>query len=171
MPNSITLKTEEKEDIPFIHTLVNNRDIMSYWFEEAYYSLSTLEDTFEKEKESKHVRSFIIHTGEEKVGLVQFMFINHVHRNAEFAIMIDPIHQGKGYAHPATEQAIEYAFNVLNLHKLYLWVDEANEKAIHIYKKHGFQVDAVIHEHFYVNGSYRNAVLMDIFQRDYNNRQ
>ncbi|HLR15503.1 MAG TPA: GNAT family N-acetyltransferase [Bacillota bacterium] len=163
----ITLRTLEKEDIPFIHKLFNDPAIMSYWFEEAYHSKGTLEESFDKNKESPHTRSFIIDHAGEDIGLVQLLFIDTISRNAEFAIMIDPQHQGKGYSHLATQQAIDYAFQTLNLHKLYLWADETNEKAIHIYKKHGFTVDAVLHEHFYVNGSYRNTVIMNIFQRDY----
>lgn len=166
--SQIRLRTFEKEDIPFLHKLFNDQSIMSYWFEEAYYTKSTLEESFDKNKENPHIRSFIIDHAGEDIGFVQLLFIHPISRNAEFAIMIDPKHQGKGYSHQATEQAIAYAFQTLNLHKLYLWADETNEKAIHIYKKHGFTVDAVLHEHFYVNGSYRNAVIMNYFQRDYN---
>ncbi len=164
---NITLRTFEREDIPFVHKLLNNREVMSYWFEEAYASKVSLEDTFQKNKDDTSIRSLIIDSEGVQIGLVQLLFIDPVSRNAEFAIMIDPKHQGKGYAHPSTEYAIEYAFNVLNLHKLYLWVDEENKKAIHIYKKHGFTIDSTLREHFFVNGSYHNVVIMSIFQRDY----
>jgi len=168
---NITLRTFEREDISFVHKLLNNREVMSYWFEEAYASKDSLEDRFLKNKDSTNIRSFIIDHEGEQVGLVQLLFIDSLSRNAEFAIMIDPEHQGKGYAHPSTEHAIEYAFNVLNLHKLYLFVDEENEKAIHIYKKHGFTVESTLREHFFVNGSYHNAVIMSIFQREYLTRK
>lgn len=163
----IRLRTFEEEDLPFMHNLFNDREVMSYWFEEAYYPKTSLKEMFQKYGDNPNTRSFIIAKDNEQIGLVQFMFIDTVSRNAEYAIMIDPSKQGKGYAHHATKQAIEYAFNVLNLHKLYLWADEENEKAINIYKKHGFKVDCIIHEHFFVNGYYHNAVVMDIFQRDY----
>lgn len=167
MQKEITIRPYEQEDIDFIHRLVNNRNIMSYWFEEAYQSRASLEESFQKGKDRSDVRSFIITDGDVNIGLVQLLFIDFIHRKAEFAIMIDPEQQGNGYAKGATEQAIDYAFRVLNLHKLYLLVDETNEKAIHIYKKCGFSVDAVLHEEFFVNGTYRNAVIMNMFQRDY----
>lgn len=167
MKKDITLRTYEQEDIDFIHQLVNNRDIMSYWFEEAHQSRARLEEQFQKAKDRDDIRSFIIAQGEEQIGLVQLMFIDYIHRNAEFAIMIDPNQQGNGYAAIATEQAKAYAFHVLNLHKLYLYVDETNEKAVHIYKKSGFTQEAVLKEEFFVNGTYRNAVVMCMFQRDY----
>src|SRR5699024_9593955 len=110
----ITLRTLEKEVISFIHKLFNDPAIMSYWFDESYHSKGTLEESFDTNKESPHTRSFIIDHAGEEIGLVQLLFIDTIGRNAEFAIMIDPRHQGKGYSHPATEQAIDYAFQTLN---------------------------------------------------------
>ncbi len=58
---------------------------------------------------------------------------------AEFQIIIDPAHQGKGLATRAAKLAMDYGFSVLNLYKLYLIVDQENERAIHIYTKLGFE--------------------------------
>lgn len=67
----------------------------------------------------------------------------------------------------ATRLAIDYAFMVLNLHKLYLVVDVKNEKAIHIYEKCGFHREGELVEEFFSNGVYHNALRMCAFQRDY----
>lgn len=163
----LRLRAYELEDIDFIHELVNNPEIMAYWFEEPYYPKAILEERFQKEKSNSNVRSFILTNGAEQLGLVQLIDINYVHRKAEFAIMIDPKQQGKGYASIATRLAMDYAFTVLNLHKLYLYVDEENEKAIHVYKKCGYQLMATLQEEFFVKGSYHNVIVMNIFQRDY----
>lgn len=167
MSEKLTLRTYELTDNEFIHQLVNDPNIMSYWFEEPYHSKSLIDERFEKEKEDPHVRSFILTNGEEALGLVQLFDIHYVHRKAEFAIIIDPNQQGKGYAPIATRLAMDYAFNVLNLHKLYLYVDEINEKAIHIYKKCGYQTVATLPEEFFVNGRYHNVVVMNMYKRDY----
>ncbi len=55
------------------------------------------------------------------------MEINHVHRRAEFQIIISQ-YQGKGLATRAAKLAMDYGFTVLNLYKLYLIVDKENEK-------------------------------------------
>ena len=167
MGEKIGLRVLEKEDLAFIHKLNNNKDIMSFWFEESYQSMAGLQEAFDKQVHSKHERNFILEKHGEKLGLVQLVYIDYIHRKAEFTIMIDPEHQGHGYASIATRLAIDYAFCVLNLHKLYLFVDEVNEKASHIYKKVGFQVEATLKDEFFVNGKYHNAVIMSMFQRDY----
>ena len=78
---------------------------------------------------------------------MELVEINHVHRRAEFQIIIDPTHQGKGLASRA-KLAMDYGFSVLNLYKLYLIVDQENEKAIHIYSKLGFEIEGVLRHEF-----------------------
>lgn len=86
----------------------------------------------------------------EKAGLVELVEINHVHRRAEFQIIISPEYQGKGLATRAAKLAMDYGFTVLNLYKLYLIVDKENEKAIHIYRKLGFTVEGELMHEFFI---------------------
>lgn len=159
----IRLSALEKEDLKFIHELNNNFAIMSYWFEEAYESYMELEELYFKHIHDQSERRFIIKDREDnKIGLVELTEINFVHRSCEFGIIISPDQEGKGYATEATELATKYAFNVLNLHKVYLLVDEANESALHIYHKCGFVEEGKLIDEFYINGQYRTAIRMYI---------
>ncbi len=167
MSEEIGLRVIEQEDLEFIHKLNNNPDIMSYWFEEPYKSMARLQDMYEKSMHNQQERRFILKKNNEKLGLVELVSIDPIHRKAEFTIMIEPTYQGHGYASTATKLAMDYAFSNLNLHKLYLFVDEINEKAIHIYKKAGFQIEATLKDEFFVNGAYHNAVIMSVFQDQY----
>jgi hypothetical protein len=67
----------------------------------------------------------------------------------------------------ATRLAIDYAFSVLNLRKIYLIVDKSNAAAIHVYGKCGFTREAELIEEFFGNGAYHNALRMCMFQRDF----
>ena len=99
--------------------------------------------------------------------MVELVEIDYVHRRAEFQIIIAPAHQGLGYAAKAVLLVMDYAFTVLNLYKLYLVVDTENKKAIHVYKKLGFEVEGELKHEFFSNGEYRNALRMCTFQTDY----
>ena len=71
------------------------------------------------------------------------------------------------HAAKAVLLVMDYAFTVLNLYKLYLVVDTENKKAIHVYKKLGFEVEGELKHEFFSNGEYRNALRMCTFQTDY----
>src|SRR5690625_3626147 len=90
----IELRVLEKDDLKFIHQLNNNAEIMSYWFDESYKSMTELEKTYEKSIDNKEVRQFIIQKDNERLGYVALFSIDPIHRKAEFGIMIDPKHQG-----------------------------------------------------------------------------
>jgi len=93
--------------------------------------------------------------------------INHIHRRAEFQIIISPEFQGRGYATQATRLAMGYAFTVLNLYKLFLVVDVENTRAVSVYKKLGFTEEGILRHEFFVDGVYRDAYRMAAFQPDY----
>ena len=167
----VKLRPLEREDLRFVHQLDNNASVMRYWFEEPYEAFVELSDLYDKHIHDQSERRFVIECDGEKAGLVELVEINHVHRRAEFQIIIAPEHQGKGYATAATRLAMDYAFTVLNLYKLYLIVDCANERAVKVYAKLGFTEEGRLREEFFVDGEYRDVLRMAIFQPEYLRRR
>jgi len=98
---------------------------------------------------------------------VELVEIDHVHRRAEFQIIIAPEQQGQGIASAATRLAMDYGFSVLNLYKIYLLVDRENHPALHIYQQLGFQVEGQLRHEFFINGQYRDVTRMCLFQHEY----
>ncbi|KMK76833.1 spermidine N1-acetyltransferase [Alkalihalobacillus pseudalcaliphilus] len=165
--SDIKLRPLEREDLKYVHKLNNDAKIMSYWFEEPYEAFVELQDLFDKHIHKQNERRFIIEADTQIAGLVELVEIDHIHRRAEFQIIIDPHTQGRGFAYTATRLAMKYAFHILNLHKLYLVVDKENHKAIHIYQKAGFEIEGELKDEFFVEGKYRDALRMYIFQENF----
>ena len=161
------MRAMERTDLRFVHGLFNDRAVMSYWFEEPFDALAELEDIYERHIHDDRERRYIIESDGLPVGLVELVEINTIHRNCEFQIIVAPAAQGRGYATVATRRALDYAFRILNLHKVYLYVDIANEKAAHVYEKIGFVQEGLLREQYFSNGAYRDARLMRVFQRDF----
>ncbi|SFM86232.1 diamine N-acetyltransferase [Izhakiella capsodis] len=164
---NIMLRPLEREDLTFVHHLDNNASVMRYWFEEPYEAFVELSDLYDKHIHDQSERRFVLEHDGDKAGLVELVEINHIHRRAEFQIIIAPEHQGKGLASRAVKLAMDYGFSVLNLYKLYLIVDKENAKAIHIYTKLGFEIEGELRHEFFINGEYRNTIRMCIFQDSY----
>lgn len=167
MSATAKLRPLEREDLRFVHELDNNESVMHYWFEEPYEAFVELCDLYNKHIHDQTERRFIVESEGKPVGLVELVEINLIHRRAEFQIIISPDFQGKGFAGIATALAMNYAFTVLNLNKVYLIVDPENEKAIHIYEKCGFQQEGILIKEFFVDGVYKDVCRMSAFQADY----
>ncbi|GAB2547750.1 GNAT family N-acetyltransferase [Gracilibacillus alcaliphilus] len=161
------LRTLEEKDLPFVHELNNEHSIMTYWFREPYESLTKLKHLYNKHFLDASERRFVVEDGEQLVGIVELVGIDHIHRNCEIQIIIKPEFGGKGYAKYAFKETIDYAFNTLNMYKVFLYVDTTNEKAVHIYTKQGFVMEGTLKEHFYTNGAYKDAYIMSIFKKDW----
>ncbi len=167
MNPQLRLRPLEREDLPFVHELDNNESVMHYWFEEPYEAFVELCDLYDKHIHDQSERRFIVERDQVSVGLVELVEINHIHRRAEFQIIIAPEHQGNHYATVATRLAMDYAFTVLNLYKLSLIVDCENQRAIGVYKKLGFREEGMLRHEFFVDGEYRDVFRMAVFQPEY----
>ena len=150
-----------------MHGLDNNANVMRYWFEEPYEAFVELQDLYNKHIHDQSERRFIVDHQGQNVGLVELVEIDYIHRRAEFQIIIDPAWQNHGFATAAAKLAMAYAFDALNLYKLYLVVDNENVRAIHVYSKLGFQAEGVLIHEFFANGAYHDATRMCIFQHEY----
>ncbi len=168
MTKGLTIRALERSDLRFIHDLNNNRNIMTYWFEEPYESYDELEELYQKHIHDDAERRFVVENeNNELIGLVELIEINYIHRSAEFQIIIAPDHQGKGYSKEVVHRALDYSFSILNLHKIYLLVAIDNEKAIHLYRKCGFIEEGHLVEEYFINGRYRDVKRMYILQPQY----
>lgn len=164
----VKLRPLERSDLGFVHKLNNNDTIMRYWFEEPYETQAELFQLYDTHVHDQRERRFIVENeGGDCVGLVELIEIDHIHRRGEFQIIVAPSWQGRGYARATTLRAIDYAFGTLNLRKLYLVVDKENVKAVHIYEKCGFKLEAELVDEFFINGAYRTAKRMRLFQHEY----
>ena len=170
MKNELCLRALERSDLRFIHQLNNNRNIMSYWFEEPYESYDELEQLYNKHIHDNAERRFIAEDGDkELIGLVELIEIDYIHRSCEFQIIITPKHQGKGFAQTFINKALDYSFTILNLHKVYLQVATQNAKAIHLYQQAGFIEEGHLVQEFFINGHYQDVKRMYILQDAYFN--
>ena len=172
--SAIRLRPLERGDLYFVHRLDNNANVMRYWFEEPYETFDELTHLYDEHIHDQRERRFVIEYGSDEggkrnniAGLVELVEIDHIHRRAEYQIIVAPDHQGKGIATRATELALEYGFSVLNLYKIYLIVDVENAGARHVYEKIGFQAEGTLRHEFFINGQYRDVTRMCLFQHEY----
>ena len=97
------------------------------------------------------------------IGTVKLGSIDWLHRSAEFGIMVGAKDRwGRGYGTEATRLILDYGFRRLNLHKVILGVAADNIAAIRSYEKVGFQREGLIKQLLFIDGEYRDKVIMGI---------
>ena len=114
----------------------------------------------------KVVQMIICETGTDKaVGSVYVRDIDKTHHKAEYGIFIgEKDARGKGYGTAAAKLMVQYCFDELMLHRLFLRVYAENERAIRSYEKAGFVKEAHLRDDVYIDGEYKDIVLMGILK-------
>lgn len=118
----------------------------------------------EKVKTGKVVQFVICLCESNKpVGSVYIQNVDLLHKNAEYGIFIgEEAATGKGCGTDAAKLMIQYAFEVLGLHKLYLRVLSNNERAIRSYERAGFKVEGTMRDEVFVDGHFADVTRMAI---------
>ncbi|MFW9805624.1 MAG: GNAT family N-acetyltransferase [Candidatus Thorarchaeota archaeon] len=103
------------------------------------------------------------------VGFIDVSNINWISGTGmiDNLVIFDKNDRGKGYGKDAMLVLLDFAFNILGLHNIYLFVYEFNQHAISFYEKIGFQKLGFLREGAYINGKRDDVAIMDIIQRDF----
>jgi RimJ/RimL family protein N-acetyltransferase len=90
------------------------------------------------------------------------------HRWAELGISIGARdYLGCGYGTDAVQTLAAWAFDSLNLNRVYLRVFADNGRAIRCYEKVGFQHEGRLRQDNFNNGAYRDTLLMGLLRSDW----
>lgn len=89
----------------------------------------------------------------EVIGATSLNRINHLDRHCWFAIALGPPDRlGRGRGTEATILVTRFAIRQLGMEKVYLAVFEGNDRAIRAYRKAGYEVEARLERHHFVEG-------------------
>ncbi len=102
------------------------------------------------------------------VGTCQLHSISPVHRSAELQIRLgEAASRGQGLGGEAVRLLVEFGFRDLNLERIYLHVFESNAPALAAYEKVGFRREGLARRAAFVDGAWRDVVLMGLLREDY----
>jgi RimJ/RimL family protein N-acetyltransferase len=132
-----------------------NKTAQKRWFHELDQSTS------------KTVFAICLHEGDTHVGNVSLDSIHRRHRNARLSIFLaDSPTRGKSLGTRAMRLLIEYAFEFLNLHRLYCKTTAGNPAVLNFYQNLGFKVEGQLREHEYIQGQYVNKIMLGLLRSD-----
>lgn len=161
----------EDKDAPFMLEWMHDDTVncnFRYPFSEM--TLDKAEAFIRESFNEKNQHFAIVDDNDEYLGTISLKNISLQDSNAEYAIVTRKKAQGTGAAMQATQELIQYAFEELKLHKLYLNVLEENGRARKFYEKCGFVQEGIIKDAVRIKNNYKNLVLYGMIAEDDNGR-
>lgn len=101
------------------------------------------------------------------LGQISLQGVDRFSQQGELAVIVVPEHWRKGIAREAIELMLGYAFHSLNLNRVWLKVFAEHTAAVKLYQKCGFKKEGVLREDAFLEGKYRDTVIMSVLRREY----
>ncbi|QAV33347.1 Protein N-acetyltransferase, RimJ/RimL family [Fervidobacterium changbaicum] len=166
--NLATVRPMEISDAPRFAQLINDEKTKEYLSLVLPMNQYLKEEWIKKDAISHNQLNFSIEVNGNLVGSAGLMRIDWVARSAEYGIAIfDSNYWNKGIGTEVTQMMLKYAFEYLNLNRIWLRVFENNQRAIRVYEKCGFIQEGRMRQARYFKGQYFDIVLMSILTDEY----
>jgi RimJ/RimL family protein N-acetyltransferase len=102
------------------------------------------------------------------IGVCGIQQYDDKNRSAGFGIMLgEKRFWNVGYGTEATRLLADYAFDTLNLHRLWLHVHENNPNGRRVYEKVGYQYEGTLRQAHYQGGRYWDVSVMSLLRSDW----
>lgn len=144
---------------------------------EPKWSSDALSDVFFKrrlhkqkqEKEAGRGAFFLIHHNQDRkiIGGINLNNIQYgAARCASLGYWLEKGSLKQGYMHEAASLVIDYAFNVLNLHRLHAACLPNNQDSVNLLLKLGFQEEGFAEKYLQINGVFEDHRLFGLIKKD-----
>lgn len=161
---NIRLRALEPSDLDFLFTIENQSE---YWHlsdtlqpYSKYFLKQYIQSAHIDIYEAKQLRLVIAKTNEDNpLGLIDLYDFNPKHKRAGLGIILKTEHQGQGYAKIAINLLLDYAFNTLDIHQVYVTITAENLKSITLFEHLDFMLIGKQKDWSYKNGVYEDQYL------------
>jgi RimJ/RimL family protein N-acetyltransferase len=170
----VYLRPLEREDAPVLVPWFNDPEVTRTLRRYLPLALREEQDFIEKLGQNEHnlAVGIALCDSDWLIGGTGFHDMDLRNRHASFGILIgEKTEWGKGYGTEATFLMVRYAFETLNLNRVWLHVYEYNPKAIRTYEKVGFRREGVLRQDCYREGRYWNTIVMAILREEWDGLQ
>ncbi len=145
-----------RDDVPTIWKTISDPDVNR--FLNARWRLHYLENEYKwyesltSRSESERAFGILVPGDTNVAGVIYLIDLDFKNRSSLIGCIVGKKHWRKGIASEATELIKKYAFEEMNLRKLYALVFEPNVASIRVLEKTGFRNVGKYHSHVFVPG-------------------
>ena len=167
----VRLRPVERDDLPNFVQWVNDADVLAYFGSYLPYNMVKEEAWFENMSKDEQSINFAIEYEGRHVGACGFSNIDYRNQSAEVGLFIgDKTLWDKGLGQDTLRTMLDYGFDHLNFHRIYLRVFAENTRAVHAYEKVGFVHEGRLREAQWRHGRWQDTLVMSVLRREWKKR-
>jgi RimJ/RimL family protein N-acetyltransferase len=163
----------EDEHLPTLVRWINDQAVLTYLGMLGGLSLGQEREWLQKVRASQSERVFgiLLRGSERLIGTLALHGVLSHARSAEYGISIgEKDCWSQGYGTEAGRLLLDWGFNRLGLHSIYLRVHDNNPRGSASYGKLGFRAAGRLREHVYRDGQYWDIHYMDLLRSEFNEK-
>ena len=167
--DNVIIRAIEKDDLKSIQIMTNDpytdSMIVGYSPPAAYQNQ---EDWYQRIVSDRNNLRLAIEFEGKFVGLITLTSIDWKNRKADHGIRLMPdAPKRKGIAYDAVNALVSYAFNELNLNKVYTTILDYNTPSFNLYKKCGWKEEGLLRQSIYKKGEYHDLHCISILKEEF----
>lgn len=167
--NKIILRSIERADLPLIRNWRNDLNIQPFVREYRELTLDHINLWYESIIENSKFEFFIIEDLKNRpIGVAGLTYIDWVNKHADLHLgLYDEEWGSLEWGNPSIQVMLDYAFNYLNLNKVYAEIYEIDKNKIDLFNHNGFKFDASLREHYYYKGKYITSHILSLLKSEH----
>jgi hypothetical protein len=168
----LTLREMTSADTDALFEIYSDPEVMRYWSSPPLRERSEAEALLQRIQQSVHDGNACA-WGIERTSDNRFMgtcTIHHIdsgNRRAEIGYALGSAYQKQGYMREALTAVFDYAFHVMNLHRMEADIDPRNTASARILERLGFQKEGYLRERWIVNGEISDSTLYGLLTKEW----
>ena len=165
----LKLRWVEDKDSDLILKLRNDKMFKKYFYSDEPISLD-MHRRFIAKVVANGDKYFAIDKIDDNttIGFIGLCHIDYVHRKSEYGwLILDPEFRGNKYGDEAELLVYTYAFDTLNMNKVYCEVLADNDIVVKQHKRNGYKVTGTFKDHIYKYGKYVDVVWMEVIKDEF----
>ena len=166
----VKLAKLREEDLEMVAKWRMLPEITKFMYTDPIITPESQRKWFKLIKNDDSVRYWVTLADNIKVGLISLTDIDYINKRCYIGHYIADINfKGKGLSKTLEYNIYEYIFYNLKLNKLCFEILSFNKIPIKLHKKFGSEVEGVLKQHIYKNGTFYDVVCMGITKDKWNN--
>ncbi len=168
----LSLRAISAADVDDFFAVYSNPEVMRYWstppLADRAAASKLIEEIHEGFKSHKLLKwGIALRTNDRLIGSVTLFHPDFTHRRVEIGYALGRAFWGNGHMQETLKAVLNYAFEVLNFHRIEADVDPRNTASVRTLERLGFQREGYLRERWQVNGEIQDAYFYGLLRPDW----